>query len=190
MGKGLKCADCGREFRGEGRRACSDDILARLLSRACSTSVGGPQWIHESCLAKLRRSVESIDHGQPEVCPSSIHSNYLLCYCINDFHSHPRWALLRLLFVFPFVVLGAAFKETPTRDSGGPREDAQVLGRGGQEDPGEASSSGPRRVRPHESPSLRRVGPFSHIGPCGDLRGAAEAMPAQGCASGGRENSI
>jgi hypothetical protein len=72
MGKGLKCADCGREFRGERRRLCSDYILTLLHKKISQSRPIASGHIHESCSIKLHKEFKGLEPGQPEVSTKSI----------------------------------------------------------------------------------------------------------------------
>jgi len=70
MGKGLKCADCGREFRGERRRRCSDTIQSHLRQKHMNTFASAEDFVHEACSVLLRKKFGALNGTQPEVSTS------------------------------------------------------------------------------------------------------------------------
>jgi len=71
MGKGLRCADCGREFRGERRHRCSDRVLTVLQTQYPHRALDSASYIHHSCLTKIFRATSGTAQPFPEVRNSS-----------------------------------------------------------------------------------------------------------------------
>jgi len=82
MGKGMKCADCGREFRGERRRPCSEHILTLLRRKYLTFSQIDLPLIHDSCAINLHKAFNGKENIQPEVSTENIPRNFLLLYLL------------------------------------------------------------------------------------------------------------
>ena len=122
MGKGLECADCGREFRVEGRLACSEQVLMCLWKKYPDSTASSLDFVHVLCRMGLQLHFQPSEDILPEVSPGHI-SQYLqktqrqmkltdiyggvfsgLCflyplscrhYLRENVHGRPRWLFQR-----------------------------------------------------------------------------------------------
>ena len=182
MGKGLKCADCGREFRGGARTPCSPQLLKFLALEHPNSTFSSGHFVHPQCKNRMWRVWKGESEGQRKVRTGVFYYEPLARLCLNLNHSLLVCSSLPLVSICSAEYSGLAMQETSSWDRDDPGGDAEILGQGGQEDPGEASPSGPQCVRTVESPSRCRGGPFTlaaATGPRGDLRKASKADPAQ-----------
>ena len=67
MGKFLKCADCGKIFRGKRRRPCSQHILTILRRKNSECTASASDFVHENCFLSLRKRFGTLGEGEQQV---------------------------------------------------------------------------------------------------------------------------
>ena len=98
MGKGLKCTDCGRKFRGERRQPCSEQFLTMLRQKIPESAVCCLDFVHEVCSAKLWREYGGDKHTKRQVCTFSNYCQHAATLWYNNTRSQIFCTLLALMF--------------------------------------------------------------------------------------------
>lgn len=73
--KNLSCADCGRMFRGERRRPCSEQLLVLLCKKSPDSTASAHDFVHESCQRQLHKLFKREFEEQQQVG-----TNFILLY--------------------------------------------------------------------------------------------------------------
>jgi len=184
MGKILSCTDCGRKFRGERRRPCSNNILLMLRQKHSDSTALSGDFLHETCFMKLYKifsgPVEQQRHVRTKNILFNIHPLWVHCL------SHQKYfcSFLALIFFLSLEYSAPTGKKTSPQHNRHAGGNTEILGGRGQAHAEQASPSCAGRMRDVESSSFGFGGTFpSHprAGPCRDLRRAPTAVPAQDC---------
>ena len=113
MVKFLSCADCGKIFRGERRRPCSDHVLALLRRKYPESNASALDFVHDSCLAPLRRQFDTLGQGEQQVCPFYIRVQMAKLTSSSGYLTFPLWALLLLVFYLSSIVQAPCTRKRP-----------------------------------------------------------------------------